>query len=83
MSISSFLAKKFLKSLFFPAHNRGAALPKNLIKIFNKPPGFWDLPELPDIGSPFSKKGLIGESQRAIAENSMQKVVFLIISLIS
>ena len=33
MSISSFLTKKFLKSLFFPAHNRGAALPKKLVKL--------------------------------------------------
>nr|WP_271473944.1 hypothetical protein [Prochlorococcus sp. AH-736-M13] len=33
MSISSFLTKKFLKSLFFPAHNRGEALPKKLVKL--------------------------------------------------
>ncbi len=68
MSISSFLTKKFLKSLFFPAHNRGKALPKPLIKILKKPPGFWDLPELPEIGSPFSKNGLIVESQRKLSD---------------
>tara|TARA_B100000886_G_scaffold65765_1_gene41208 strand:+ start:128 stop:1519 length:1392 start_codon:yes stop_codon:yes gene_type:complete len=64
MSISSFLTKKFLKSLFFPAHNRGAALPKKLVKLLKNPPGLWDLPELPEIGSPLSKIGLIAKSQR-------------------
>ena len=61
MSISSFLTKKFLKSLFFPAHNRGAALPKKLVKLLKNSPGYWDLPELPEIGSPLSKNGLIAE----------------------
>ena len=32
------------------------------------PPGFWDLPELPEIGSPLSKEGLIADSQRTLAE---------------
>ena len=59
MSISSFLTKKFLKSLFFPAHNRGRALPKGLIRLLKKQPGSWDLPELPEIGSPLSNSGLI------------------------
>ena len=68
MSISSFLTKKFLKSLFFPAHNRGAALPKKLVKLLKYPPGYWDLPELPEIGSPLSKNGLIAKSQREISE---------------
>ena len=31
MRISSFLTKKFFKSLFFPAHNRGKALPKKYL----------------------------------------------------
>ena len=56
MSISSFLTKKFLKSLFFPAHNRGEALPKKLVKLLKNPPGYWDLPELPELGAPLSKK---------------------------
>jgi lysine decarboxylase/arginine decarboxylase len=64
MSISSFLTKKFLKSLFFPAHNRGAALPKKLVKLLKKQPGYWDLPELPEIGSPLSQNGLIAKTQR-------------------
>ena len=68
MSISSFLTKKFLKSLFFPAHNRGKALPKGLIKLLNKQPGLWDLPELPEIGSPLSKSGIIAESQRSLSK---------------
>ena len=64
MSISSFLTKKFLKSLFFPAHNRGAALPKKLVKLLKNKPGYWDLPELPEIGSPLSQSGLIAKSQK-------------------
>ena len=63
MSISSFLTKKFLKSLFFPAHNRGAALPRELVKLLKKQPGYWDLPELPEIGSPLSQSGLIAKTQ--------------------
>ena len=62
MSISTFLTKKFLKSTFFPAHNRGAALPKELVKLLKNEPGYWDLPELPEIGSPLSKNGLISKS---------------------
>ena len=76
MSISSFLTKKFLKSLFFPAHNRGEALPKELKKILNKPPGFWDLPELPEIGSPLSKIGLIAEAQKSLSEKFNTKRCF-------
>jgi len=73
MSISSFLTKKFLKSLFFPAHNRGKALPKKLAKLLRNPPGYWDLPELPEIGSPLSKKGLIAKSQSELSEKFKSK----------
>ena len=76
MSISSFLSKKFLKSLFFPAHNRGAALPKKLVKLLKNPPGYWDLPELPEIGSPLSKSGLIAKSQKEISEKFRAKGCF-------
>ena len=76
MSISSFLTKKFLKSLFFPAHNRGRALPKKLIKILKMKPGSWDLPELPEIGSCLSEKGLIAESQRSLSEKFNTKRCF-------
>jgi len=76
MSISSFLTKKFLKSLFFPAHNRGAALPKKLVKLLKNHPGFWDLPELPEIGSPLSKSGLIAKSQKVFSEKFNTKGCF-------
>ncbi|KGG05900.1 aminotransferase class I/II-fold pyridoxal phosphate-dependent enzyme [Prochlorococcus marinus] len=76
MSISSFLTKKFLKSLFFPAHNRGVALPKKLVKLLKNPPGYWDLPELPEIGSPLSQKGLIAKSQREFSERFKAKGCF-------
>jgi lysine decarboxylase/arginine decarboxylase len=76
MSISSFLTKKFLKSLFFPAHNRGAALPKKLVELLKKPPGYWDLPELPEIGSPLSRSGLISKTQREFSETFGAKGCF-------
>ena len=76
MSISSFLTKKFLKSLFFPAHNRGTALPKKLVKLLKYPPGYWDLPELPEIGSPLSQSGLIAKSQREFSDKFGAKGCF-------
>jgi len=76
MNISSFLTKKFLKSLFFPAHNRGAALPKKLVKLLKKQPGYWDLPELPEIGSPLSQSGLIAKTQREFSEEFGAKGCF-------
>ena len=76
MSISSFLTKKFLKSLFFPAHNRGKALPKGLIRLLKKQPGFWDLPELPEIGSPLSNSGLIHDAQISISKKLNTKKCF-------
>ena len=78
MSISYFLTKKFLKSLFFPAHSRGSALPKKLVKLLKKQPGFWDLPELPEIGSPLSQKGIIPKTQKEFSlRNLGRKDVFL------
>ncbi len=76
MRISSFLTKKFLKSLFFPAHNRGAALPKKIVKLLRNPPGYWDLPELPEIGSPLSKSGLIAKSQKEFSKKFGAKGCF-------
>ena len=76
MSISSFLTKKFLKSSFFPAHNRGAALPNKLVKLLKNPPGYWDLPELPEIGSPLSHRGLIAKSQREFSDKFGAKGCF-------
>ena len=76
MSISSFLTKKFLKSLFFPSHNRGKALPKGLIRLLKKQPGYWDLPELPEIGSPLSNSGLINDAQVSISKKVNSKKCF-------
>ncbi|MAN49286.1 MAG: decarboxylase [Flavobacteriales bacterium] len=76
MSISSFLTKKFLKSLFYPAHNRGKALPKELIKILKKHPGYWDLPELPEIGSPLAKSGLVADAQKFLSKKLNTKGCF-------
>ena len=67
MSISSFLKKKFLKSLFFPSHNRGGALPINIKSLLREEPGFWELPELPEMGSILSKDGLISSAQKSFA----------------
>ena len=68
MSISSFLRNKFSRSLFFPSHNRGKALPKNLVQLLREEPGLWDLPELPELGSPLSDVGLIKDSQDYFAK---------------
>ena len=76
MSISSFLTKKFLKPLFFPAHNRGAVLPKKLVELLKKQPGYWDLPELPEIGSPLSQSGLIAKTQREVSKRFGAKGCF-------
>ena len=76
MSIASFLTKKFSKSLFFPAHYRGAALPKKLVKLLKNSPGYWDLPELPEIGSTLSQTGLIAKSQKELSEKFGAKRCF-------
>ncbi len=68
MSISSFLKKKFVKSLFLPSHNRGRALPINVESLLREKPGFWDLPELPEMGSILSEDGLISSAQKYFAE---------------
>jgi len=68
MSISSFLRKKFSRALFFPSHNRGKALPQKLIQLLREDPGLWDLPELPELGSPLSDFGLIKDSQDYFAK---------------
>ena len=76
MSVSDFLTKKFLKSLFFPSHNRGKALPDGLVKLLKKHPGFWDLPELPEIGSPLSDNGLIHDARVSISTRFNAKNCF-------
>ena len=76
MSISSFLTKNFSKPLFFPAHLRGKALPKKLFKILKGQPGSWDLPELPEIGTPSSKSGLINKAQISLSKKFDTKKCF-------
>jgi len=68
MSISYFLKRKILKTLFFPSHNRGEALPKEIINLLKKRPGLWDLPDLPEIGTSLSNKGLVTEAQDYFSE---------------
>ena len=68
MSISSFLKQKFSRPLFFPSHNRGKALPKILVQLLKEEPGLWDIPELPELGTPLSDIGLIKDSQDYFAK---------------
>ncbi len=55
--------------LYLPAHGRGSALPNDFRKLFKTKPGYWDLPELPDIGGVFEKSGAIYDSQMEAAKN--------------
>ena len=64
MSISCFLKRKILKSLFFPSHSRGEALPKEIQNLLEESPGLWDLPDLPEIGTTLTQKGLVADAQR-------------------
>ena len=68
MSISSFLRKNFSRSLFFPSHNRGKALPKKFAQLLREVPGLWDLPELPELGTPLTDSGLIKDAQDYFAK---------------
>ena len=55
MGIASLLTADRGKSLFLPAHGRGAALPKELKQLLKNRAGIWDLPELPEIGGPLGR----------------------------
>ena len=70
MRITSFLSQKLGHSLFLPSHGRGAALPTELKKLLQRKPGYWDLPELPEIGSHViqGKEIAIVESVKAASE---------------
>ncbi|MBK17186.1 MAG: decarboxylase [Prochlorococcus sp. SP3034] len=76
MSISYFLQRNFLKTLFLPSHNRGQALPKEIINLLSKRPGSWDLPDLPEIGTNLSQKGLVAEAQNYFSEKFKVKNCF-------
>ena len=67
MDLSTFLTGKTRRSLFLPAHSRGAALPKEIKKLLRNRPGIWDLPELPDFGGPLISHGAVAESQKSLA----------------
>ena len=67
MDLTSLLIHNRGWPMFLPAHSRGCALPKDLKKILSKRAGIWDLPELPDIGSPLDNDGAISESQKESA----------------
>ncbi len=63
MDFSSLLTSFRGRNLFLPAHGRGIALPRDFKKLLRNAPGAWDLPELPDLGGPFSKSGALVDSQ--------------------
>ena len=68
VELTSLLIHKRGRNFFLPAHGRGLALPKALREILSKRAGLWDLPELPDIGSPLEDKGAVGQSQMKSAD---------------
>ena len=68
VELASLLTHKRGRNLFLPAHGRGEALPMDLKTILRKSPGLWDLPELPDIGSPLESFGALEKSQRISAD---------------
>lgn len=53
--------------LHLPAHGRGAGLAPALKRLLTRPPGSWDLPELPQIGGPLVAEGAVALSQRRCA----------------
>ncbi len=68
MDLSSLLTHYRGKSFFLPAHGRGLALPNSFKKLLRSRAGIWDLPELPDIGSPLEESGGVADSQRESAD---------------
>ncbi|MCP9817734.1 lysine decarboxylase [Synechococcus sp. GreenBA-s] len=53
--------------LHLPAHGRGRALAPPLAALLRRPPGSWDLPELPELGGPLEPEGAVAEAQAAAA----------------
>ena len=53
--------------LHLPAHGRGRGLSPFLARLLRRPPGSWDLPELPGFGGPLESQGAIAEAQRLAA----------------
>jgi lysine decarboxylase len=54
--------------LHLPAHGRGRALAPYLRRLLGRPPGSWDLPELPAFGGPLEAEGAVALAQRRCAE---------------
>ncbi|MFO0015120.1 MAG: lysine decarboxylase [Synechococcaceae cyanobacterium] len=53
--------------LHLPAHGRGRGLAPGLAQLLRRPPGSWDLPELPGFGGPLEPTGAVAEAQRRAA----------------
>ena len=53
--------------LHLPAHGRGRGLAPALRRLLRRPPGSWDLPELPGFGGPLEAEGAVAEAQRHCA----------------
>jgi lysine decarboxylase len=53
--------------LHLPAHGRGRGLAPALRWLLRRPPGSWDLPELPALGGPLEPEGAVAEAQAACA----------------
>ncbi len=68
MGFLKLLTTKRGRSLFLPAHGRGAALPSEMRNLLRNRAGIWDLPELEDLGSPLDSQGAIARSQEEAAE---------------
>ncbi|TVS06597.1 MAG: lysine decarboxylase [Cyanobium sp. PLM2.Bin73] len=54
-------------ALHLPAHGRGRGLAPELATLLRRPPGSWDLPELPAIGGPLEPDGAVARAQDACA----------------
>jgi lysine decarboxylase len=60
-------ARAPLLPLHLPAHGRGRGLAPALAALLRRPPGRWDLPELPELGGPLEPEGAVAQAQAAAA----------------
>lgn len=68
MALLSLLRQRIQRPLFLPAHGRGAALPLAMRRLLRCRAGWWDLPELPQVGGPLATDGAVAQSQREAAQ---------------
>ena len=54
-------------ALHLPAHGRGRGLAPGLRRLLRQPPGFWDIPELPEWGGPLEPEGEVARLQARCA----------------